>query len=217
MSSSSQLLRLMAWLSPVFPTGGFAYSAGLEQAVTSALVRDEDSLSNWLEILVRHGSAWNDAVLLVATLRQTSSPAAIAEIAGLALALSGSAERHHEAVAQGKSFREAVGFWFDDALPADLPLPVAVGLACGKSAIDPETALVAWLNTFVSNQLQCAIRLSVVGQQGAARILARLEPVLADIAQKAANSSLDDLGSAAIMAEIACMKHEILQPRLFLS
>ena len=29
---TGDLLRLMSWLSPVFPTGGFAYSAGLEQA-----------------------------------------------------------------------------------------------------------------------------------------------------------------------------------------
>ncbi|TIT41710.1 MAG: urease accessory protein UreF, partial [Mesorhizobium sp.] len=31
--SGIALLRLMAWLSPAFPVGGFAYSHGLERAV----------------------------------------------------------------------------------------------------------------------------------------------------------------------------------------
>ena len=42
------LARLMAWLSPVFPTGGFAYSSGLETAVAEGLVKDEADLLNWL-------------------------------------------------------------------------------------------------------------------------------------------------------------------------
>ncbi|RVA71488.1 urease accessory protein UreF, partial [Mesorhizobium sp. M7A.F.Ca.CA.001.08.2.1] len=31
--SNIALLRLMAWLSPAFPVGGFSYSHGLERAV----------------------------------------------------------------------------------------------------------------------------------------------------------------------------------------
>ena len=32
-NTQSELLRLLAWLSPAFPTGAYAYSHGLEQAV----------------------------------------------------------------------------------------------------------------------------------------------------------------------------------------
>jgi len=42
------LLRLMAWLSPAFPIGGFAYSGGLERAVHDGLVRDAAGLGGWL-------------------------------------------------------------------------------------------------------------------------------------------------------------------------
>ena len=33
------LLRLLAWISPGFPTGGFSYSHGLERAVHEAGLR----------------------------------------------------------------------------------------------------------------------------------------------------------------------------------
>jgi len=61
--SGIALLRLMAWLSPAFPVGGFSYSHGLERAVHDGLVADRQSLAAWLETLVEMGSGWNDAVL----------------------------------------------------------------------------------------------------------------------------------------------------------
>ena len=40
---------LFAWFSPAFPTGGFAYSHGLEAAAAEGQVTDERSLAQWLE------------------------------------------------------------------------------------------------------------------------------------------------------------------------
>jgi urease accessory protein len=56
-------LRLLAFLSPAFPVGGFAYSHGLERAVHDGLLPDADALREWLSDLIAHGSGWNDAVL----------------------------------------------------------------------------------------------------------------------------------------------------------
>ena len=58
------LLRLLTWLSPAFPTGGFAYSHGLEWAVEAGAVRDEASLTAWMEDTLRLGALWSDAILL---------------------------------------------------------------------------------------------------------------------------------------------------------
>jgi urease accessory protein len=62
--ANQSLIRLMTWLSPAFPVGGFAYSGGLERAVHDGLVADAD----WLEGLAANadtsGAWWNDAVLL---------------------------------------------------------------------------------------------------------------------------------------------------------
>ena len=45
---SRALLRLMAWLSPGFPTGAYAYSHGLEWAVAAGDVADPETLLAWL-------------------------------------------------------------------------------------------------------------------------------------------------------------------------
>ena len=65
MTDTSHLLKLMSWLSPVFPIGGFAYSAGLEQAVHAGHVSDQKSLADWISVQITQGAQWNDAVLLV--------------------------------------------------------------------------------------------------------------------------------------------------------
>ena len=99
----------------------------------------------------------------------------------------------------------------------DVTVPAIADRTFGARRPDRETALAAYLHAWVSNQLQAAIRLSVTGQQGAARILAALEAEIAGAARRAATSTLDDLGTIAFAAEIASLNHETLQPRLFLS
>ena len=219
MTDTAALLRLMSFLSPVFPTGGFAHSAGLEQAVADGLVNDAGTLAPWIETQLVHGSLWNDAVFLVAAMKTARDPEALAMLAGEALALVSASERLAEMTRQGTSFLEAASHWFPaGALPKrGTPLCIAVGAAAGLSDVAPEAAASAFLHSFASNQLQVAIRLSVTGQNGAAAILAQLEPVIAETAIRAAKSSLDDLGSCAFLADIAAMNHENLQPRLFLS
>ena len=58
------LFRLMAWLSPSYPVGAFAYSHGLEWLVATGDVTTAATLSAWLEDVLRHGGGWSDAVLL---------------------------------------------------------------------------------------------------------------------------------------------------------
>ncbi|MDP3526201.1 MAG: urease accessory protein UreF [Hoeflea sp.] len=219
MTESGSLLKLMSWLSPVFPVGGFAYSAGLEQAVHAGHVRDLDSLADWIDAQITLGALWNDVVLLIEAHRSSGDRATIDGLSELCLALCVARERRDETLNQGTSFLEAVAHWVrPDLLPGrGAPLPVVVGAAAGLERIDPRLTAGAYLHAFVSNQLQCAIRLSVVGQDGAASALASLEPAIGRTAERAAAATLDDLGGAAFIADSAAMTHETLQPRLFLS
>lgn len=219
MAETTALIRLMGWLSPVFPTGGFAYSAGLEQAVADGAVIDAAALQDWIAASLAHGAPWNDAVLMAEAHRAAADPDRLAELSALARALTVSAERQAETIDQGAAFIDAASHWFDAGAlpPRGTPLPVAVGAAAGLGDIDATDTLAAFLNSFATNQLQCAIRLSVTGQSGAARILAALEPVIAKAAARAAATTLDDLGTCGFGIDIATMTHETLQPRLFLS
>ena len=60
-----------------------------------------------------------------------------------------------------------------------------------------------------------SIRLSVIGQTQAQRTIADLLPELGDLAAFAAMSSLDDVGTCAFRSDVAAMRHETLEKRLF--
>lgn len=215
------LLRLLAWLSPSFPVGGFAYSHGLERAVHDGLVRDRTSLEAWISTLLEAGSGWNDAVLFAEGWRRAAEGDDPAGIASLAEALAGCKERHRETMLQGSAFLQAItNGWPHPALsslPADCAYPVAVGAAAGAHGVPLEAALGAFLQAFASNLIQAGIRLSVLGQSGAVGTLAALEPLVAGTAARAKGAALDELGSAAILSDIMAMKHETLETRLFRS
>lgn len=218
--STGALLRLMAWLSPSFPVGGFSYSHGLERAVHGGLITDRKDLAGWLETLVEVGSGWNDAVLFAESWRRGRDGGDLDEVAALAEALAGSRERHMETMLQGAAFLQAASAWSSQALerlPADCPYCVAVGAVAGSGGIDLSQALSAFLQAFFSNLLQAAIRLGVVGQVDAVTLLAGFEPLALATASRAAASSLDDLGGSAFMSDIAAMGHETQYSRLFRS
>jgi urease accessory protein len=218
--SHQSLLRLMTWLSPAFPVGGFAYSGGLEAAVREGHVSNAGDLQDWLETALRHGQFWNDAVLLAAAWRSRDDAGRLAEIADLARALAGSAERHLEITAQGNAFVDAALPWSSsllDRIERDTPYAVAVGAVAAANGVGLQATLVAWLQALASQFVSAAIRLSVLGQRQATALLAALEPSLLDIAGRAQGATLDDLGSATFIADILSARHENLNVRLFRS
>ncbi|ESY33204.1 urease accessory protein UreF [Mesorhizobium sp. LNJC391B00] len=218
--SGIALLRLMAWLSPAFPVGGFAYSHGLERAGQDGLVADTASLAGWLETLVEMGSGWNDAVLFTEAWRRARDEGDLHEIADLAEALAGSRERHTETMLQGAAFLKAAAAWANPVLgrlPAECAYCVAVGAVAGGNGIALQDAMSAFLQAFFSNLVQAAIRLGIVGQTDAMALLAGFEPLALSTAARAAGSTLDDLGGCAFISDIMAMKHETQYSRLFRS
>jgi urease accessory protein len=214
------LLRLMAWLSPAFPIGSFAYSGGLERAVHDDLVQDAAGLAQWIEALLRHGAVWNDAVLLAEAHVADDDVQRLADAAALAEALAGSRERHQETMLIGAAFLSAARAWphaVFSLLPEKLAYPVAVGAVSKAHEISLEKTLAAFLHAVASQTVSAAIRLGVCGQRDGVEILAELETVIMETAMRAAGSSLDDLGSATIQADIAGLRHEIQASRLFRS
>jgi urease accessory protein len=218
-SSGAAQIRLMAFLSPAFPVGGFSYSHGLERAAHDGQLPDAESLREWLADIIAFGSGWNDAVLFSEAHRRAET-GDLAEVAGLAEALAGSEERHRETMLQGAAFITAARSWphpVVELLPEDCAYAVAAGAILAAHGVPRDTALAAWLQAFSMNLVQAAIRLGVTGQQGAMATVAALEPVILETARRAENATLDDLGSAALMAEIVAMKHETQVSRLFRS
>lgn len=219
MTNASDLLRLMAWLSPVFPTGSFAYSQGLEQAVADGVVSDKQSLETWLTAILAHGTMRQDGIMLAQAWQHHSDAAQLSRINALARALIPSQERYNETVDQAASFLQGVAPWFKTLPKTPKPptLPIALGICAAAENIALETTLIATMQNYTTNQLQAAIRLSIIGQNAATEIMAALEPQIIDHAKSYATSSLDDIGTIALGADITSMRHETLHSRLFIS
>lgn len=214
--SGEMLLRLMTWLSPAFPVGAFSYSHGLERAIHDGLVHDRETLVAWLGDLVTCGSGWNDAVLFAKAWREAAS-ADLESVAELAQALAGTREREMETMLQGEAFLEAVAAWNDGGRPIAAAYPVAVGATAARHGLPLEAALTAYLHAFASNLVQAAVRLVPLGQRDGVAAMAALEPVMLQVAARACDATLDDLGSAAFMSEIMALKHETQYSRVFRS
>ena len=211
------ILRLLAWLSPAFPTGAYAYSHGLEWAVETGDVTDSDTLSAWLADVLAHGAGCNDAIVLRHAHRAAADPAALAELAELAAATAPCRERQAETLDQGAAFVLAGAPWGTPKLPPRVPYPVAVGAMAGWHGIDEDSAAAGYLQAVTGNLISAAVRLVPLGQSAGLAVLASLEPVVLHIAAATRDATLDDLGGCAFRSDMASMQHETQYTRLFRS
>ncbi len=221
----ASLLRLLAWLSPAFPTGGFAYSHGIEWAVEAGDVRDAATLHDWVAATLRHGAGRSDAILLRHAHRAASAGdfEALVGVTALALATQPGRERVMEATGQGNAFVLAAAPWRPDLLvrvqarTGDMPYAVAVGALAGAHGVAEGVTVAAALQAFAANLISATVRLVPLGQSAGLIVLAGLEPVAAQVAAATEAATLDDVGGACLRADIAAMRHETQYTRLFRS
>jgi urease accessory protein len=211
------LLRLMAWLSPAFPTGAFAYSHGLEWAVESDNVTNETNVQTWLSDVIARGSARTDVILLRHAHRTAGDFRNLTDIADLAYATASCRERQSESLDQGKAFMLAAAPWGIPAAPERIPYPVAVGAVCGAHRIPEDASAAAYLQAIATNLISAAVRLVPLGQTAGLRVLAALEPAILAVAAETKGATLDDLGGCAFRSDLAAMRHETQYTRLFRS
>lgn len=226
-SEAAALYRLMTWLSPAFPVGGFSYSSGIEWAVEAGDIVDVATLTDWLDAMLGDGPGFCDATFLVHAYRaaEAGDKTTLSDIAELAAAFVPSRERQLETSSQGRAFIDiARAAWDADGLDAMVTAcstppvyPVAVGVVAAQHSVALAPTLHAFLHALVSNWISAASRLIPLGQTDSQRVLVRLEAAVAATANRALNATLDDLGSATFRADLASLRHETQYTRLFRS
>ena len=222
----ADLLRLQSWLSPTFPIGAFSYSHGLEYAVEAGLVHDRASLIDWLEADLRHGSGRNEVIFLASAM--AADDAVFLSVAELAAVSFASSELALEGLSQGEAFLLTVmRAWPNDAVSArrnllreaDIApsLAIAMAMACAGHGIEPAAVLPLYLQAWLANLINAAVRLVPLGQTDGQLAQAAMEDAVMSMAQQARTAGPDDLGSAAVMVDWASMQHENQYTRLFRS
>lgn len=226
----SAATRLLTWLSPAFPVGGFSYSHGLEYAIGAGLVRDRATLREWIVGILRFGAGRGDGLLLLAAHRAATSedPTALCEWAERAAAQRSTAELALEATAQGRAFWKAVRGGWPELVTAEPLLalaassvtptyPIAVGTLAAAAGLEEAIVLDAYLAAFAGNLVSAGIRLVPLGQSDGVAIQAALEPLIQDLAIRFRLLDPADIGTAVPMVDWTSMQHETQYTRLFRS
>jgi urease accessory protein len=224
------LIRLQSWLSPAFPTGAYSYSHGVEAAVESKQIQDRSSLIDWLDADLRYGTARNDAIFFIEAWRFAAGAdrARLVETAELSTAFRGTSEFALEASQQGTSclatlrdvWPDPAIEWFSEVLRLrgiQPVLPVVLAVRSATQGIPAGVAVHAFLHGFVSNLVTAGVRLIPLGQTDGQRAIAELEAAVLAASERAMTATINDLGSAAVMVDLASMSHETQYTRLFRS
>ena len=227
MSTDAALYRLMTWLGPGYPLGAFSYSHGLEYAVEAGLVRDRDTLRDWVATAVSAGAGLSDGALLAAAWQASAAgnDATLDEVIELAAAWRGTAETALESHAQGAAFLATTRTaWPHRRLDeialrhrGALALPVAVGMAAALHGVALAPTLTAYYHGFAANLVSAGVRLIPLGQSDGQRVIAELEAALTATVAHVLATPLEAIGTAAPLIDWCSMQHETQYTRLFRS
>lgn len=220
------LAGLLQLASPALPIGAFSYSQGLEAAIESGLVHDEQSAHDWISAGLAL-LAGGEAVLLRCQQRawQTGDYAQLVQRNDTLLALRESAELRLETEQMGGSLARLAQQleWGSAAERAQLSemLPVALPTAYAYTAHAlriPELAcLTAWLYSWIENQVSAALKAVPLGQTAGQRILYQLRQPLAHAARLALQRDETDSTTFAPLLGVLSARHETQYSRLFRS
>jgi urease accessory protein len=224
------LLRQQSWLSPAFPTGAYSYSHGVEWAVEAGHIDDRKTLVDWLEADLCYGSGRNEAIFFSEAWRCATDDdrPKLFETAELAAAFRGTSEFALESSQQGAAcLATLLQVWPDrllrwlsemlrerDVQPA---LAVVLGVRSARQGVAASLALPAFLQSYTANLVIAGVRLIPLGQTDGQLAIAELEEAVLTASAQAKQATIDDLGSAAFMVDLASMAHETQYTRLFRS
>lgn len=220
--SSLAFLRLLQLASPALPIGAFAYSQGLEPAVTAGWVHDEASAADWILGLLAGPLAHQDLPLF-ARLHRAYAGGDPGQAARWSAFLAASrptdellAEDHHLGRALGRVLA-TLGVPLPDA-PA--PVPTFAGELARASAhygVDVNTATQTFAFMWAEAQTSAAVRLVPLGQSAGVRVLARAATTIPALVQGALAIGDGDLAGAAPGLALLSTAHETQYSRLFRS
>ena len=223
------LLNGLRFVDSFFPSGGYAFSSGLEAAVQGGAVRNAEDLSRYVVELLTSGIGERDAVAV--GLAHDAYASGSLEIAF-------NVDRELEAMKLGRESRAASRQMgrqiirlaadqltrqslIEDYLAAveaeQTPghLAVTVGFTLAAAGWSKEDTIAAFLYQTATGFVAAAMKLLPIGQREGQRLLESWLEVIEPISHKAAHQQM--LQSWSPIQDIYAMRHSRLESRLFRS
>jgi urease accessory protein len=210
-----------------FPSGGFAFSSGLEGSFIDQMINNVAELESFIADLLVNRWIGFDAVALRRSYAAASDidVAEIdrcVEIATLSAAQRAGSKRAGRAVlaVYAKLGSKAVSNYRDRTIADEElgHLPVAQGLAWREAGLPIEAALVMSAWTMVQGLATAAIRLGLIGHLQAQHLLFGMRAQVVAAVKEGADYPLDaPLSSFTILSDIALARHEHRDARMFIT
>jgi urease accessory protein len=173
------LARLLQLASPALPVGAYSYSQGLEAAIEAGLVKDAASAERWIGDVLELGVARLEAPILRRLMEEPTE-----ELNALFIATRESAELRAETLQMGGSLATLLGE-LGIEVPFESPaFPTAYACAVRHWKIDAREALIAYLWSWLENQVMAALKAVPLGQTAGQKMLLALGERLEAIAAR---------------------------------
>jgi urease accessory protein len=204
------LPRLLQLASPTLPVGAYSYSQGLEAAVEAGIVRDAASAEAWIGDALELSIGRFEAPLLWRMMQAEGEA-----LNDYFLASRETAELRAETLQMGHSLKKLLEELGLGTLPVTEPAyPSAYAFAVKRLELDPREALLAYLWSWLENQVMAAVKAVPLGQSAGQKILLSIGASLPPIARQAETAEPANFvpGLAVLSA-----RHETQYSRLFRS
>ena len=223
-TESEWLPLLLQTSDPLFPTGAYAHSFGLEEMVRLGVVKNEESLRQFLLTQVIP-ALQNFELPLLRFVHEDAMGRNVEGICGIDADL--------DAWKIGRELREAstqMGSRRLQMLLKIAPTPlleefsgrnssnhhlVVFGLQMAGSPLD--AALIAYLYQSLAAFCSASLKLIRIGQDGCQRVLANCLEEVSSVIHDSKKIAREDCGWFNPLLEIASMRHEFAFERLFIS
>jgi len=173
------LARLLQLASPTLPVGAYSYSQGLEAAVEAGIVTDAASAEAWIADALEFSIGRFEAPVLWRMLQGEA-------LNEFFLAGRETAELRAETLQMGHSLKKLAEELGLGSVPLDEPAyPAAYAFAVRRLQLDPREALIAYLWSWLENQVLAALKAVPLGQSAGQKILLLLGNRLETIAREA--------------------------------
>lgn len=221
------LARLLQLASPALPVGAYSYSQGLEAAVEAKTIVDAATASLWIGDALSLNLARFEAPLWcrLQAAWQAGDHTGVRELNDWFIATRETAELRAETLQMGYSMRRLfleLGEFDAEVLGElgrmdQIAFPAAFTFAVAQWQIPPRDALIAYLWSWLENQVMAALKAVPLGQTDGQRILIRLGERLSAIAEQSLVTEPASFANFSPGLAIASSIHETQYSRLFRS
>lgn len=228
--SAPVLLRLLQLTDSGFPTGGYAFSHGLEGLHALGIVHDATTVKSFARTHIEETLAGIELPAVAHAWREArvENLDGLVALDALLDALKPVPAHRLASTRIGRRFLEsAAPLMSSDIILAYHDLvangttsghhPTTFGIVTASAGIPALDAVAAFGFASLNGYVAAAVRLGVIGQTAAQAIIRDLHPALTIAAGDATRLDLDDLGGYSPLIDLAGLRHTAISNRLFTS